>query len=289
MPYIRVRDTDLFYQERGSGPLAIFLHGFMMDHTLWLDQMTGLANKRRCVTIDQRGFGRSDPIAVNALDLNDYADDVDALITALGEESADIVGFSIGGAIALLTWDRHPERVRSLSILSTGFAPPGPPPPTAQPGERGTPQYLEGNAHKAVFQGNQTLFIQFNDYIFGPSGGRASLMARARYKSMFENTRTDMKVATFRTMQQSRDLRPDVRASRCADPAGCRGARHLHAGAGARAGQHQFACVGRRACRRRPACTDGRSACIHRRARRILELTPPEKKRVDGGWPAIHP
>ena len=82
------------------------------------------------------------------------------------------------------------------------------PHPTAQPGERGTPQYLEGNAHKAVFQGNQTLFLQFNDYIFGPSGGKASLMARARYKSMFENTRTDMKVATFRTMQQSRDLRP---------------------------------------------------------------------------------
>jgi 3-oxoadipate enol-lactonase len=208
VPYIRVRDTDLFYQERGSGPLAIFLHGFMMDHTLWLDQMIGLAEKRRCVTIDQRGFGRSDPIAVNALDLNDYADDVDALITALGEDKADIVGFSIGGAIALLLWDRHPQRVRSLSILSTGFGPPGPPPPNAQPGERGTPQYLEGNAHKAVFQGNQTLFLQFNDYIFGPSGGKASLMARARYKSMFENTRTDMKVATFRTMQQSRDLRP---------------------------------------------------------------------------------
>ena len=208
MPYIRVRDTDLFYQERGTGPLAIFLHGFMMDHTLWLDQIADLSGRRRCVTVDQRGFGRSDPIAVDELNFEDYADDVDALIAALGEELADLVGFSIGGAIALSVWDRHPNRVRSLSILSTGLGPPPPPPADAKPGERGTSTYLEGNANKAVFQGKQTLFIQFNDYIFGPSGGRASLMARARYKSMFEGTRTDMQVATFKTMQQRRDLGP---------------------------------------------------------------------------------
>jgi 3-oxoadipate enol-lactonase len=209
MPYITVRDTSLFYQERGSGPLAVFLHGFMMDHTLWLDQVADLAHKRRCVTVDQRGFGRSDPIAADILDLDDYADDVDALIAALGEEAADIVGFSFGGAIALKLWERHPERVRSLSILSTGFGPaPGsPPPPPREPGSQGTPEYLDNNAHKAVFNGKQGLFLQFNDYIFGPAGGRASLMARARYKSMFEGTRTDMQVATFRTMKKNLNLR----------------------------------------------------------------------------------
>ena len=209
MPTIKVRDTNLFYQERGSGPLAVFLHGFMMDHTLWLDQVQQLAHTRRCVTIDQRGFGRSDPISAEILDLDQYADDVDALIAALGEERADLVGFSFGGTIALKVWERHPERVRSLSILSTGFGPaPGAaPPPPREPGAQGTPEYLDNNAQKAVFQGKQGLFLQFNDYIFGPSGGRASLMARARYKSMFEGTRTDMQVATFRTMRESRDLR----------------------------------------------------------------------------------
>lgn len=208
MPYVNVNDTNLFYQERGQGPLAVFLHGFMMDHTLWLDQVAHLSETRRCVTIDQRGFGRSDPIAVDVLDIDDYADDVAALIEQLGEEQADLVGFSIGGTIALKTWDRHPERVRSLSILSTGFGPPaGTTPPERPPGSQGTIEYLEGNAEKAVFQGKQVLFLQFNDYIFGPSGGRASLMARARYKSMFEGTRADMQVATFRTMQKSHDLR----------------------------------------------------------------------------------
>lgn len=209
MPYIEVRDTNLFYQERGSGLLAVFLHGFMMDHTLWLDQIQDLAGHRRCVAVDQRGFGRSDPIAVEVLDLDDYADDVAALIEALGEEEADLVGFSLGGAVALKGWDRHPDRVRSLSLLSTGFGPPpGSPPLQRRPGEQGTVEYLEGNAEKAVFQGKQVLFLQFNDYIFGPSGGRASLMARARYKSMFEGTRTDMQVATFRTMQAPANLRP---------------------------------------------------------------------------------
>ena len=209
MPGIAVRDTNLFYQERGSGPLAVFLHGFMMDHTLWLDQLEHLAGQRRCVAVDQRGFGRSDPIAVDVLDLDDYADDVAALIEALGEEEADLVGFSMGGTVALKAWERHPRRVRSLSLLSTGFGPPpGSPPLQRRPGEQGTVEYLEGNAEKAVFQGKQVLFLQFNDYIFGPSGGRASLMARARYKSMFEGTRTDMQVATFQTMQRRVDLRP---------------------------------------------------------------------------------
>jgi len=209
MPLIGVRDTNLFYQERGSGPLAVFLHGFMMDHTLWLDQIADLAHQRRCVTIDQRGFGRSDPIAAEVLDLDDYADDVDTLITTLGEDKADLVGFSFGGAIALKVWERHPQRVRSLSILSTGFgpAPDAAPPRPREPGSQGTVEYLQNNAKKAVFEGKQVLFLQFNDYIFGPSGGRASLMARARYKSMFEGTRTDMQVATFRTMQEDRDLR----------------------------------------------------------------------------------
>jgi pimeloyl-ACP methyl ester carboxylesterase len=171
MPTIGVRDTNLFYQERGSGPLAVFLHGFMMDHTLWLDQIANLADKRRCVTIDQRGFGRSDPITVEVLDLDDYADDVDVLIGALGEEKADLVGFSLGGTIALKVWERHPERVRSLSILSTGFGPaPGaPPPPPREPGSQGTVEYLRNNARKAVFEGKQGLFLQFNDYIFGPA------------------------------------------------------------------------------------------------------------------------
>jgi 3-oxoadipate enol-lactonase len=209
MPYIQVRDTNLFYQERGSGPLAVFLHGFMMDHTLWLNQISDLAATHRCVTIDQRGFGRSDPIAAEVLDLDDYVEDVAALVTGLGEQQADLIGFSMGGAVALKTWDRHPEKVRSLSLLSTGFGPPpGTPPLQRRPGEQGTKEYLEGNADKAVFQGKQVLFLQFNDYIFGPSGGRAHLMARARYKSMFEGTRTDMQVATFRTMQKPTNLRP---------------------------------------------------------------------------------
>jgi len=209
VPYIGVRDTNLFYQERGRGPLAVFLHGFMMDHTLWLDQLNDLAQSHRCVAIDQRGFGRSEPISAEVLNLDDYVEDVAALIGALGEERADLVGFSMGGTIALKLWEKHPARVRSLSILSTGFGPPpGSPPLQRRPGEQGTKEYLEGNADKAVFKGKQVLFLQFNDYIFGPSGGRASLMARARYKSMFEGTRTDMQVATFRTMQQSNNLRP---------------------------------------------------------------------------------
>src|SRR3972149_3767116 len=57
----------LFYREAGEGPLAVFVHGFPLDHSVWLDQLKGLAHVRRCVALDLRGFGKSDPTVGGAL------------------------------------------------------------------------------------------------------------------------------------------------------------------------------------------------------------------------------
>lgn len=209
MPYIDIDDTTLFYRERGSGPVTLFLHAFMLDHSMWLDQLAALSNERRCVLVDQRGFGRSFPISSEFLDPARYADDAALLLNALGAASADIVGFSMGGTIALHLWKRHPEMVRSISLLSTGLPgfppPPGPtPPPTTG---RGSPNYLEENAHKAVLQGKDVLFRQF-DYHYGHE---PTLVSKARYRSMFEGTRYDMMVASFRTMKAAPPLELSLR------------------------------------------------------------------------------
>ena len=50
-------ETCLYHREQGSGPLALFVHGFPLDGTMWLDQLAALADLRRCVAIDLRGFG----------------------------------------------------------------------------------------------------------------------------------------------------------------------------------------------------------------------------------------
>lgn len=209
MSYLRIKSSDLYYQEIGEGPLAIFLHAYMTDHTMWLDQMRGLADQRRCVGLDLPGFGRSDPVVPGYLDYDRYADVVFDVIHALGESSADVVAFSAGGTIALELWRRHPDAVRSFVLNTPGVSPgagqpvsDGTPP---EPGERGAPDYLDANALRAVFEGKGVLFDRFQvaNYHFGP---KASLTAKARYRSMFEGTRTDMMVSTFQTLARGADL-----------------------------------------------------------------------------------
>jgi len=180
----------------------------MTDHTMWLDQMRGLADVRRCVALDLRGFGRSDPVVPGYLDYDLYADDVATLIRALGEPAADVVGFSAGGTIALHVWKRHPEVVRSLVLMTPGVggaARTMPQDVSRQPGERGSSDYLDANALRAVYEGKEVLFDRFQvaGYHFGP---KASLTAKARYRSMFEGTRTDMMVATFQTLARGSEL-----------------------------------------------------------------------------------
>ena len=51
---------ELAYEERGSGPVLVFVHGFPFDRTMWIDQLAGLAKIRTAVAVDLRGHGLSD-------------------------------------------------------------------------------------------------------------------------------------------------------------------------------------------------------------------------------------
>ncbi len=126
MPEMQTDYGRLFYREAGSGPLAVFIHGYPLDHRVWLDQITGLGAIRRCIAVDLRGHGRSDPVAVDALSMELLAADVGGLVTALGEANADIVGLSMGGYVALALWESHPEVVRTLTLVDTRAGSDGP-------------------------------------------------------------------------------------------------------------------------------------------------------------------
>lgn len=111
---------ELAYEERGSGPVTIFIHGFPLDRRMWIGQLAGLAKSRRCVAVDLRGHGLSmfegkDPVF--SMDL--FADDVAKTMDDLGADQADICGLSMGGYVAFAFWRRHPARVRSLILADT--------------------------------------------------------------------------------------------------------------------------------------------------------------------------
>jgi len=111
---------QLAYEERGSGPVLAFIHGFPLDRRMWIGQISGLAKKRRCVALDLRGHGLStidDADPAFSMDL--FADDVVATLDEVGADKADICGLSMGGYVAFALWRRHPDRVRSLILCDT--------------------------------------------------------------------------------------------------------------------------------------------------------------------------
>lgn len=119
MPFISVNGRDLHYHEQGDGPLAVLIHGYPLDHTMWLEQMAALSDIRRVVALDLRGCGDSAPVTGETVTMDDFASDVAGLIQALGETKADVVGLSMGGYVALALWDNHSDLVRSLVLANT--------------------------------------------------------------------------------------------------------------------------------------------------------------------------
>lgn len=111
---------ELAYEERGSGPIAVFIHGFPLDRRMWIGQLAGLAKTRRCIAVDLRGNGLSkidEPDPTFSMDL--LADDVAKTLDEVGADQADMCGLSMGGYVAFAFWRRHRARVRSLILCDT--------------------------------------------------------------------------------------------------------------------------------------------------------------------------
>jgi 3-oxoadipate enol-lactonase len=105
------------YDDVGTGPAVVFLHGFPHDRSLWAAQVSAFADRARCVAPDLRGFGGSS--ATPPCSMEQYADDVAALLDALSIPDAVLVGLSMGGYVAFSFWRRHRSRVRALVLAHT--------------------------------------------------------------------------------------------------------------------------------------------------------------------------
>jgi len=192
MSFVEVNGNQLFYREVGSGPLALFIHGFPLDHSLWLDQLKGLAHVRRCVAVDLRGFGNSDPIVDLSLTMEMLADDLAVVIEAFDADQADIVSLSMGGYVALALFELRPSLVRSLTLIASGAA--------SDSAE--ARQARDALADRLLDRGRGALATEFVASLLGRSPSRR---AQARLWSMIEGTRYETFVAALQGMQERQD------------------------------------------------------------------------------------
>ncbi len=115
---ISANGIRLHAAEAGEGPLVLLLHGFPQFWWTWRSQLTALADAGfRVVAPDLRGYGASDK-PPRGYDLPSLAGDVAALIRALGERDAVVVGHDWGGLLGWTVAALHPQMVRRLVVLS---------------------------------------------------------------------------------------------------------------------------------------------------------------------------
>jgi pimeloyl-ACP methyl ester carboxylesterase len=110
-----VTATELFHREEGSGSPILMIHGMGGDADVWGDAFGMLAEERRVIAYDRRGFTRSrqEPVA----DLDRHADDAAELMRALDAAPATVVGWSSGGVVALDLAIRRPADVAALILI----------------------------------------------------------------------------------------------------------------------------------------------------------------------------
>ena len=111
----------------GSGRLVLFVHGFPESWLSWRHQLPAVAAAGwRAVAIDVRGYGRSSrPEPIEAYRMTEVAADNAAVVEALGEPRAVIIGHDWGSPIAFNSVLLHPESFRALGLLSVPYAPRG--------------------------------------------------------------------------------------------------------------------------------------------------------------------
>ncbi|GAA3910570.1 alpha/beta hydrolase [Streptomyces lacrimifluminis] len=118
--------------EQGTGPLVLLVHGFPESWYSWRHQLPALAAAGyRAVAIDVRGYGRSSrPGATSAYRMLDLVDDNVAVVRALGESSAVLIGHDWGATIAATSALVRPDVFRAVALLSVPYSPPGGPRPS---------------------------------------------------------------------------------------------------------------------------------------------------------------
>src|SRR6266581_3772614 len=118
MGYAPVNGLKMYYEIHGSGEPLVVLHGaFMTISGDWKDWIDELSKTRKVIAVEMQGHGRTADIKRDLTSEN-LSDDVAALLDHLKIPSADLIGFSMGGGVAMECAIRHPEKVRKVVSIS---------------------------------------------------------------------------------------------------------------------------------------------------------------------------
>lgn len=118
MAICRTAEYPIYFEESGRGKPIVLIHGHALDLRVWDDVVPGLVGAgHRVIRYDVRGHGQSFAPGTG-YSWAAYVEDLRALLAHVGVEDVALVGFSMGGGIALAFAQAHPRRVRTLALVS---------------------------------------------------------------------------------------------------------------------------------------------------------------------------
>ena len=113
-----INGINLFYTDQGKGVPLVFIHAFPLSSAMWEPQIKQFSQNYRVVAMDLRGHGESDA-SLWHFTLDDYAEDIHALLTHLNIKQAIFIGLSMGGYTLFSLYRKFPEFVNAMVLADT--------------------------------------------------------------------------------------------------------------------------------------------------------------------------
>jgi len=117
MSELNINSKKIYYKDKGHGRAVLLLHGLSDSSQIWEIIKNELINDFRVISTDLIGHGNSDKLE-SSYSIKEFSSDVKILLGALNVEKIDIIGFSLGGAVAQQFALDNPEMVSSLVLMS---------------------------------------------------------------------------------------------------------------------------------------------------------------------------
>ena len=119
--YAPVNGIKVYYEVYGAGKPIVLLHGaFMTIEANWAQLIPELSKTRKVIAVEMQGHGHT-AFSERKLDLATFASDVDGVMNYLKVDSADVVGYSMGGSVAYQLAIQNPKRIKKLVIISATY------------------------------------------------------------------------------------------------------------------------------------------------------------------------
>jgi pimeloyl-ACP methyl ester carboxylesterase len=163
MSHADVNGVSLYYEEQGNGEPLVLLHGGLGAGAGFEAIMPTLCAGRRVITVDLQAHGGTADVD-RPLRPEIMAGDIAALIEHLGLPRADVMGYSLGGFVALRTAIQHPQRVRRLVLASIGFRRDGSHPEVVEAMDRFAPEMADMLAQSPLYERYARLAPRVEDW-----------------------------------------------------------------------------------------------------------------------------